>query len=239
MKIWILSLISAMGMVFSPFVYAEENVMRYGVVSLSETAIQSVDRDEMIVELTVEEKHMNRITAANRVTKRLNNVIQAAKRSPQLKVTLQSRSAYPIEDRQNGKVIYQGWQDRAVVMISSQDFTALNQLIAQVQNDAAIGSIRYTVSSRALKQSEMRLTQQAVQHFRNRAAVIAHELGGSGYRIIEMDIDNIGSSSFQPRAVMLRAKAMLAEIQETAAGSTEIQLSVRGRIEITGLPSLQ
>lgn len=217
---------------------AQAEPLNYGLVSLSESANQSIARDQMVLVLNIEEKGNNREQVASVVTQKVNAVLQEAKKHKQFNTMLQSRSAYPLSDWVNGKRVDRGWQDSASIKLESKNMAALNQFAAQVQKHAAIGNIQYTVSTATMQEAERTLTRDVLQRFNQRAQYITQQLGGSGYKVVQL---NVGNSSDDPvmrgygASMMMAAKAEAAPVQDTAPGEAELSLSVNGQIQVQGL----
>lgn len=210
--------------------------LHYGLVSLEAAASHEVTRDEMVLLLNIEEQGKNRQQVADAATRKINAVLQAAARNKNFNTLLQSRSAYPLHDYVNNRRVDKGWQDSAVVRIQSKDMAALNVFAAQVQAQAAIGDIQYTVSDERLKQHEAELTREAVQQFRNRAEAVSRQLGGRGYKIVQLDIGRGQNGGGMPVAMMAAARMeKAAPVQEGAPGETQIRLHITGRIQVQGL----
>lgn len=222
--------------------FADADPLNYGLVSLSEEASQTITRNEMVLSLSIQEQGSSREKIANIVTNRLNAVLQAAKRHSDFNTTLQSRSAYPITAYENGKRVNKGWQDSASVVIKSKNLAALNQFAASVQSQAAIDNVQYTVSREVIEKEETRLTSQATERFKQRAAQITRDLGGSGYQIVQLNIGNSGNGRYGNNEIAdygsgvgFKMMAASAPAQDSAPGETQINLNINGQIQVLGL----
>ena len=216
---------------------ARAETLNYGLVSLSESVSRPIARDQMVLVLNIEEQGKEREAVANAVTRKVNAVLQQARQHSQFNTTLQSRSAYPQTDYVNGRRVDKGWQDSASIKVESKDMAALNAFAAKVQGQAAIGDIQYTVSSASMQANESELTREALQRFNARAAMIAKSLGGSGYKIVQLNIGNSSDNISTPRAYggVMMAKAEAAPVQDSAPGEAQLRLDVNGQIQVQGL----
>ena len=186
----------------------------------------------MVLLLNIEEQGKNRQQVADAATRKINAVVQAAARHKDFNTLLQSRSAYPLHDYVNNRRVDRGWQDSAVIRIQSKDMAELNAFAAQVQAHAAIGDIQYTVSDAMLKTHETELTHEAIQRFHARAQEISRQLGGRGYKIVQLNVGNgQGGGGMMPMMVSARM-AKADAVQESAPGETEIRLQVGGQIQV-------
>ncbi|MFD1245563.1 SIMPL domain-containing protein [Paralysiella testudinis] len=216
---------------------ARAEALNYGLVSLSESVSRPIARDQMVLVLNIEEQGKEREAVANAVTRKVNAVLQQARQHSQFNTTLQSRSAYPQSDYVNGRRVDKGWQDSASIKVESKDMAALNAFAAKVQSQAAISDIQYTVSTASMQANETELTREALQRFNARAAMIAQNLGGSGYKIVQLNIGNSSDNISTPLAYggVMRAKADAAPVQDSAPGEAQLRLDVSGQIQVQGL----
>lgn len=217
---------------------AQGEPLHYGLVSLSDSVIREITRDQMVLVLQIEEQGKDRQTVSNAVTRKVNAVLQEAGRHRQFNTTLQSRSAWPLTDYVQGRRINKGWQDQATIRLESKDMAALNAFAAKVQNQAAIGNIQYTVSTETLQAGEAELTREALKRFNTRAALITRNLGGSAYKVVQLTIGNSNDSSAPPQAYYALAAAAperSAPAQDSAPGQEQLRLTVGGQIQIQGL----
>ena len=217
---------------------AQAESLNYGLVSLNEEASATITRDEMVLQLSITENGKQRNTVSNQVTQRLNAVLRAAKQHRDFNTQLQSRSAYPTSEYQNGKRIDTGWQDEATIRVQSKNLDALNRFAAEMQGQAAIANVQYTVAQNTLEQHQTALTEQALQQFKQRAQQITRSLGGSSYKIVQLNLGNSQTESAPRPYMVARAMAKVADAaptQDTAPGETQLSLSVNGQIQVLGI----
>jgi len=108
----------------------------------------------------------------------------------------------------------------------------LSQLLGELQQQLMLGNISYKVSLDRRKQAEARLISQAIAAFKERAGLIAGELGQPAYRLVRMDVNTSGRT-MQPR--MMRESSMGVQAMSAPAieaGTQTIQVSVSGVIEL-------
>lgn len=205
---------------------------------MSDSVSRNIVRDQMVLTLNIEEQGRDRSAVATAVTNRINSVLQQARRYSDFNTTLQGRSANKLTEYINNRSVDKGWQEHASIRIESKDLDALNRFAAQVQTYAAIGDIQYTVSAETVRAKEVELTREALSRFRQRSEMIVRNLGGSGYRIVQLDIGNggnTGQSLYRGRAVA-DVVPMATMKMDSAPGEAELQLTVTGQIQIQGLP---
>lgn len=218
---------------------AEEIKLNYGVVELSAQASQTVTRDEMVLVLKIHQQGADRQQISNKVTSQLNQILANAHRHADFNTTQLTRAVEPRFDYQKDKRIDNGWQDSALIQIKSTNLAALNQFAATVQRLATIEAINYQVADTTLKNYETKLTRQAIARFQERATQITHELGGHGYKIVNINLGNSQPTQnyvAYAQPMMLSRTVGSAPVQDIAAGETRLTLNINGKIQITGLP---
>ncbi|PIT23850.1 hypothetical protein BGI37_10805 [Snodgrassella alvi] len=214
--------------------------LNYGIVELNAQVTQAVARNEMILVLKIQQQGSNRQQISNTVTTRLNQVLAAAHRHNDFNTTQLTRTVEPRFDYQKNKRIDNGWQDSVLIQIKSTNLTALNRFATEVQNLAAVVAINYQVADTTLQNYEAKLTQEAIARFQQRAVLIAHTLGGHGYKVVSMSLgssqDSRDYGAYASPVMLSRMAADSAPVQDTAAGETRLTLSINGKIQVTGLP---
>ncbi|MDF7675382.1 SIMPL domain-containing protein [Neisseriaceae bacterium ESL0693] len=213
-------------------VYAE--TLNYGLVSLNTTASLPVNRNELVLQLKIEQKGNDREQVSQIVTQRLNQVLRRAHAHHDFNTTQLSRSVYPVSDYKNGTKIHSGWRDQAMVQIKSKNLSALNRFAAEVQQLAMISGMDYQVANDTLRQYQKTLTQQAIDQFKQRAEEISHQLGARSYKIVAISIGNSDSERVSVPLMGLSAARVDDEmpVQDNAAGKTELMLNVTGQIQV-------
>lgn len=219
---------------FTHYIHAQE--LNYNLVTLNAQVNQKVIRDEMIVQLSVQEQGTQQNQINHIVTNRLNQVLRMAKAHAEFNTVLQTRSTYLINDDENKiKSSNTIWRDVAIIQIKSKNLTALNQFLAKIQEIATINDIRYQVSNELIRANEKVLTEKAIALFRQRANEVTQYLDGKNYKIVQIRLGNSynnGDYSYYREAKALASTA-ISETQETAAGETELRLDIDGQIQIS------
>lgn len=217
--------------------------INYNIVSLNETVSQNIERDMMEVRLMIQEEDTDPARLANTVTQKTNQVLAKIKKNGDFNATLTDRNSYQTnrQNPSNNKKTDYFWQEQVTISIKSKNFAELNKLVASVQNVARLQGVTFSVSKEKLKSVEEGLTKEAIEQFRKRATMISKALGGSGYKIVDMNVGSTGGAmpvSYRNNSVMLKgavaASADMA-IPESASGEHELTFGVSGSIQVLGL----
>ncbi|MFJ7884220.1 SIMPL domain-containing protein [Pseudomonas sp. NPDC096917] len=208
--------------------------VNYNQVSLRAEASQEVPRDLMIVTLYTEAQNTDSAKLAAEVTTVMNKAIGEAK--PVKAVTLRqgNRNSYPIYDNKTQKIT--GWRERAELRLESTDFAALSKLTGDLMQTLKMGNMQFTVGNDTRKTSEDALLKDAVNAFKARAQLATDALGGTGYKIINLNLNSNGyPQPYLRSAMMMKTSAPAmdsAPTPEVEAGTSEISMSADGVIEV-------
>ncbi len=206
---------------------AEDNTT-YDRVSLDATASAAVPNDTLGAVLFIERQGRNTARLAEQVNQAMNQVLGIARGVAGVSSQTQSYNTSPVYDK--GKI--RAWRVRQTIKLESRDFDALGKLVGRLQQLVNVQSMSFSVSDGARRQAQDRLIQRAIEAFEQRARLVAKGFGRSGYRLVDANIDT-GGPRYQP--VMMRAEMaadMAAAPPALAAGTQQLTVTLRGRIEM-------
>lgn len=217
-------------------VSAQAEPLNYNVVSFSESAVATVEKDVMKVTFVIEEAGKDRQEVSNRVTRRFNALTARIKAEPSFKSGLAGRNVRP-DYNDKGKIT--GWNDSVYVDVESKNFPALNKLVAASQGEAAVHSMGFSVSPEKRSEVTNRLSKQVLKNFRLRAQVLSEALGFKSYKIVNIQINSDFRTYAAPAAMKSRmAYAAAAEAAPAPGmdagnpGTEEIVQTVNGSIQM-------
>lgn len=209
--------------------------LNYNVVEFVESATVSVPRDTMTAVFTVRAEARER-EAAHRAFAAKMNAFSRRAADKALEVSEANRSSHPVYSYPDNKRVQTGWQESIEYTVKSQDFAALNRLIAQSQKDAEVQNTHFTLSPQKRNSAVDEASRAALLRFKDRAAALAQTLGFSGYKIVSLKLGELGDAP----VIMMSAKAgyaaPMAADNETAAppspGLEEIRITVNGSVQM-------
>ncbi|WP_313024633.1 SIMPL domain-containing protein [Pseudomonas lopnurensis] len=202
----------------------------YNQVALRAEVSSEVAHDRMHVTLYSEAQHSDPAQLAAETTRTLNQALQRARQEKAVIVSQGSRSSYPVYEEKGQQIT--GWRERAELRLESSDFASLSKLTAELMQSLKMGSMHFSVSDSIRKQNEDALLKDAVTAFRARAQLATEALGGSGYKLVSL---NLNSAGYQP---MMRSSAMkmnmmdAAPVPEVEAGTRQVTVNADGVIEV-------
>ena len=211
--------------------------LNYNVIEFAESASTEVLQDTMIIGLEVNQEGRDRAEVNRAFMQKYNQLNRRISANKALKSELQGRRASPLYQYKNGKQTQIGWQENAQIRVESTDFTAINQLIAQAQNDAALQYTQFSVSKKKREAAIDEVSKAALKRFRARADTLVQTLGFSGYKIVRLNLGQIGNQSAEYAAAPMMMRAAKADSmggmpETTNPGTEEIRITVNGTIQM-------
>ncbi|UUY10366.1 SIMPL domain-containing protein [Pseudomonas sp. J452] len=206
---------------------------RYNQIALRAEVGQEVAHDRMYVTLYSEAQDKDPGKLAAAITTTLNKAVEQARKVKGVSVSLGNRNSYPVYEDEGSKI--SAWRERAEVRLESADFASLAQLSADLLGELKMAEMNFAVADATRQQSEDALIKEAVAAFKARAQLATEALGGSGYKLVSL---NLNSGGFQP-VMPMRAMAMdsgsfskSAPAPQIEAGSSKVSMAADGVIEI-------
>lgn len=222
----------AIGLVCSqPVIAQSSDSLNYNIVNLQADATRRISNDQMHAVLFIEKNHKNPAELATEITQLMNQALNTSRQFPSVKVETGSQSTSPIYDADNRKL--KEWRGRAQIEIHSDDFRAVSQLIAELQQNFQTQSINFSVSDTKRQKVENELIVEATKNFQQRAKTLAAAWNKSNYSLVNININTHNYSS-QPMPRLTMMKATMADTvpeQEIAAGESSLNVVVNGSIQ--------
>ena len=226
-RLFVLSLIGSLA--WSTGLAHESQAPTHNRISLSVDASEDVDNDLLVAVLGIQREGSRAPALADEVNRAVNWALGEARKLAVVKVRTQNYQTRPVY-RNNS---LSGWRVSQSIRLESKDSTTLSELIARLQERLALQSIGFEISDDARRSSNEVLIKEALNRFRERAAMITEQLGRRSYRIIQVDVNTHG---MQPvpmvRNMAMRAEAAVATPQ-FEAGSQTLRVNVSGQIEVS------
>jgi predicted secreted protein len=201
----------------------------YNQISLRAEASSEVAHDRMHVTLYSEAQHEDPAQLAGQTTEAMNKALQRARQAKGVVVSQGSRSSYPVYEEKNQQIT--AWRERAELRLESSDFATLSKLTGELMQDLKMGSMHFSVSDAIRKQNEDALLKDAVAAFRTRAQLATEALGGTDYRIVNLNLNSGGG--YQPVMRNFTMKSMDSmPTPEVEAGTRQVSIDADGVIEV-------
>lgn len=212
---------------------ADTDAPRYNQISLRAEVNQEVQRDLMLVTLYTEAQDADPAKLAAQVTETLNKALGQARQVKDVKIRQGNRNSYPIYEEKGQKIT--GWRERAELRLESADFAALSKLTGELLGDLKIGGMDFSISPPARKTSEDALLKDAVAAFKTRAQLVTEALGGTGYKLVNLNLNTSGYPQPYLRAPAMMMKSSREDAAPTPdieAGTSQVSVAADGVIEV-------
>ncbi|MFV2029374.1 SIMPL domain-containing protein [Neisseria sp. S1] len=217
---------------------AQAETLNYNIVEFSESASIEVPRDIMTIRLTINEEGADRAAVNRAFVQKYNSLNRRLESNRAFKSELLNRNAYPRYQYKNGKQTQIGWQESAQIKVESKDFAALNRLIAEAQNEASLNDTSFSISDKKREEVIDEVSKAALNRFKNRADTLSRTLGFSGYKIVRLNLGQIGNQPLEYAAPVAAMRTMkmsdsAGEIAEAPnPGTEDISITVNGTIQM-------
>lgn len=211
---------------------------RYNHVALRAEVNQEITHDLMHVTLYTEAQDSDPAALAAQISNTLNASIAQARKVKGVSVSSGSRNSYPVYAENKGDdkgPQITAWRERAELRLESADFSALSKLTGQMLQTLKMGGMNFSIADATRKTHEDALLKDAVAAFKARALLATEALGGSGYKLVSMNLNTGGFQSPMPmRMEMMKGAAMMdaAVTPEIEAGTSQVSMSADGVIEV-------
>ena len=210
------------------------DTLNYNQVSLRAEVQQSVNNDTLTVTLFVEDQDADAAKLANRITTRLNQGLETARKNSDIRVSSGNRYSQPIYDEKSKNI--QAWRERGEIRLEGTDFASSSGTMGELLGNLNLGSMQFSLSPAGRSATEDELIKRAIAAFRQRADIATQSLGGEGYRVVQL---NLNTQFMSPRPYALSAARMRvasadAEMAAPAVegGEADVQISADGIIEV-------
>ena len=206
---------------------------RYNQVSLRAEVNQEIAHDLMHVTLYTEAQDSDPAALAAQISKTLNASIAKARTVKGASVASGSRNSYPVYDEKGQKIT--AWRERAELRLESADFSTLSTLTGEMLQTLKMGGMNFSIADDTRKTREDALLKDAVAAFKARAQLATKALGGSGYKLVSLNLNTGGFQRPMPmRMEMMKGAAMMdaAVTPEIEAGTSQVNINADGVIEV-------
>ncbi|WP_022961764.1 SIMPL domain-containing protein [Halopseudomonas pelagia] len=208
---------------------AEE--VRYNQVSLRAEVQQAVSHDTLQVRLYAEDQDKDAGKLAGRITDRLNKALETARQTTGVSVSSGNRSSQPVYDEKREKIV--AWRERGDILLESTDFASLSTLTGKLMGELNLGDMQFSLSPENRRSTEDELIREAIEAFKARADIATRSLGGTDYKIVNL---NLNSQFMQPPMYRGAKMAMMADAESASpsveGGQADVTVSADGVIEV-------
>lgn len=194
-------------------------------VHLSAAVTREADNDLVRALLAVELESPDAARLAQRVNDAMGWALERARAQPAVSAESGNYQTGAVHD----KAQFKYWRASQRLQLESRDAGALTALVGELQTRLVLKGMQFTLSRERRAQVEDALIAEAIDAFRARAAIVQQSLRAGGYRIVELNVNTEGPI-VRPMAMAMRAEA--APGPQIEAGTTDINVTVTGAIEI-------
>ncbi len=199
-------------------------------IDLTAEASRPAANDMVRATVFAEASGGNPAELARHVNQDITEGLKVIRAKPGVSVKSGRQSTFPVYG-QNQKI--ESWRLHSELILESRDTAAVSELLGQLQQmRLAIGSVSQLPSPETRRKVEDEATRDAIDAFRQRAAVVAEVLG-KPYKIRHLSIQQSGQ--MPPLPIMRASRATAAEAAPPVpleAGESLVTTTVSGQVEV-------
>ncbi|MEE9492911.1 MAG: SIMPL domain-containing protein [Gammaproteobacteria bacterium] len=216
-------------MMLQTLVVADEDKQPMDQVNFQIDVDTEVENDQINVVLSIHEKNRHPAQLAVKINDAMAWALEIARSYDKIDIKTGSYQTYPVY---NNKRI-SSWRGQQDLLLQGSEVSAISELTGRLQERLQVQSMRFSVSRERQRQEQEKLISDALQAFQKRAALIAKNLGATGYDIETVSIQSSG----QPYMPRMRMESMtkttsMASAPAMEAGSSKVQVTVSGAVRL-------
>ena len=219
----------------SPVFAQETQQPVYNVFSLHSEASAEVDNDLMIATLMVEAEDRDPAVLASKVNSAMSWAVNVLRPFGALKTKTRDYQTYPRYDSsKNRKLI--GWRASQSIQIETDDFEAAGKAIQKLQERLQVKGIQLAAKPETRAAAADELINEALSTFKKRATLVQRNMGATGYKVLDVNIQSDQPSGPVYDMAPMRYKCMRcsAMVSEPAieAGTSRVSVQIYGRVQL-------
>ncbi len=209
----------------------------YDVYRISSEASVEVDNDLMVATLTVQEEDKDAAALANKVNATMSWAVDVLEPFSAIAVRTRDYQTYPRYENSSTRRLI-GWRAQQSIELETDDFTAAGKAIQQLQEKLIVQSIDLSVKPATREKASGVLVENALNSFKDRAALVQRNMNSASYRILDVDIRTQHSGPEYDggvRTMSMESSSYSRSVESApviAAGSTTVVVQINGRIQL-------
>ena len=206
----------------------------YNVFSLSSEASAEVDNDLMVATLVVAAEDKDPALLASKINASMSWAVNVLRPFGALKIKTRDYQTYPRYD--SGKIRKLiGWRGSQSIQVETDDFEAAGKAIQKLQERLQVQSIQLAAKAETRTAAADALINDALSAFKKRASLIQRNMGATGFRILDVNIqsDQGSAAMYDSRSngmEMMRSSVVAEPAIE--AGTSRVSVQVYGRVQL-------
>ena len=205
---------------------ADEEVI-FDRVSLRAEASAELENDRMVAVLAVQEEGSDPARLADQINRSMGWALKQVDGFETITAETAGYQTQPVY--QKGTLSH--WRAAQSVRLESGEFSVLSELVGVLQEKLQIQSMEFSVSEEARRTAESGLIDEALDAFKARADRIRKNLGGGGWRIVQLDINSHRNGPEPVRGAQLMAERGAAP-PAVEGGRSRLSVTVSGTVQL-------
>ncbi len=201
----------------------------YDQYSLQASAESEVVNDLMLVRMQVAHEDSDAARLANKVNTDMQWALEQVRGVDAIQAKTENYSTHPKYEQQ--RVV--GWRSAQTLSLSGSDFDAIKAAVQILQSRLQVQSMAFQPSDETRRNMEDELINEALNNMKHRAQIVQENMGASGHRIMQLNIDT--GHRYAGRARMEATMMRSASVETAPAvegGESRISVTVSGQIQL-------
>lgn len=215
--------------VFASPGFAADTDLHYNQIRFQATASETVANDRMRAVLTVQDEDDDAAKLADRINQTMAWALQQSKGQKGIEVRSGGYSTQPVYNKNT----LTGWRASQELILEGGDFGQISKLIGTLQQRLQLTTVSFSIAPDTRAAVERKLIDRALDSFKQRAEQVRKNIGTSGYRIVELNI-NTEDMPVQPYPVMRAEAASMKSVAPPSfeGGNSDVRVSVNGTVQL-------
>ena len=205
------------------------------VVNLTASASIEIPQDLLTLTLSTTKEGTEPAVVQAQVRQAVEAALSEARKTSQPGAMDVRSGAISLQPRYTRDSKISGWIGSAELILEGSDFARIGATAGRVQA-MTIANAYFGLSREARLKAEAEVQSAAIERFKSRAADIARSFGFTGFAIREVAVsgDEQGNYMPQPRAMAMKAGAMLSDSAPVPleSGKTNVAIRVNGSVQL-------
>ncbi len=195
------------------------------------SAQAKADNDWMVVVLSTQQQDKDLARAADAVNREMDWALEQLKGELRINTATEGYRSSPVYSEKGREV--RAWRVNQQLRLESGNFSLLSKKLQKLQERLSIQHMRFSIKPDSRDLIVEDLMVDALANFNRRAKLVAHQMGATGFRTVDVKI-NSGGASTQRRGPEMMMRSMSADMAAPAlaGGESEIVVNISAEIEL-------
>lgn len=211
-----------------PIAVAAQETPLFNQVHIDAQVEREVENDQLEVSMLVEAQGNRPDEIAASINETMQWALKLAGAHKDIEVSTRSYQTYPVYN----ETFITGWRASQELYLRSTDITELTELVGELQQKLQVSQMNFSPTKQTRTKVENELIGEAMNAFRQRAAIIKGHMDNMDYRIVNLQINAGQSGPIMYREQMMAMSKMADQVAPAVeAGTSKVIVTITGSIQ--------